>query len=250
MASSSPQEPENRLLRGWKDIAAYLGTSQRSAQRFAADLNLPVHRTGRVHGAVSAFASELDAWTRRRTTEGVEPPGEAAADPDVPSTDPPAPASTPLVPARLAAAALATVAVAGIVVWLLFSTRGPNAHEATAQAAPSRASAVVPHDTAAQAFVLWLKLRTGREVELRITDGPRATLQTEPDQQLQFEAEPRGERLRVRLYEVVAGSPRGEAPQMVGVVDLVQSRREARLPVQLQFTTGSLELAWLDGPQR
>lgn len=250
MASSSPQEPGTRLLRGWKDIAAYLGTSQRSAQRFAAELNLPVHRTGRVHGAVSAFTSELDAWTRRRTTEGVEPTGEAAADPDVHLTASSAHTATPLAPARLAAGVLAALAVTGIVVWLVFSAPDPNAHEATAPADPSTASAGGRREAATQAFTLWMKLRTGHEVELKGTAGTRATLQAEPDQQLQFEAEPRGERLRVRLYEVVAGSPKGEAPQMVGVVDLVQSRREARLPVQLQYTTGSLELAWLDGPQR
>jgi hypothetical protein len=52
-----------RRFRGWKEIADYLGTSTRSAQRWNACLQLPVHRDKRIHGAtVWAQADELDAW--------------------------------------------------------------------------------------------------------------------------------------------------------------------------------------------
>jgi len=59
-----------RRLQGWKEIADYLGTSTRSAQRWDACLQLPVHRDKRIHGAtVWAQAGELDAWRLDHTEE-------------------------------------------------------------------------------------------------------------------------------------------------------------------------------------
>lgn len=51
------------LLNGWKEIARYLGTSIRSAQRYERLGGLPIRRpTGQSRGAVLATKSELDAW--------------------------------------------------------------------------------------------------------------------------------------------------------------------------------------------
>ena len=52
-------------LRGWKEIAVFLGTSARSAQRWERELRMPVHRLRMSTGSVvTAYPSELDAWRR------------------------------------------------------------------------------------------------------------------------------------------------------------------------------------------
>ena len=63
----APEHDElvRRVLRGWKEIADYLRCSPRSAQRYARDAGLPVHRPGS-RASVWAFADELTEWVRRR----------------------------------------------------------------------------------------------------------------------------------------------------------------------------------------
>lgn len=52
------------ILKGWKDIAKYLGCGLRTAQRWEA-LGLPVRRPGhRLRSAVVALTNDLDAWVR------------------------------------------------------------------------------------------------------------------------------------------------------------------------------------------
>jgi hypothetical protein len=52
-------------LQGWKEIAVFLGTSPRSAQRWECELGMPVHRLRMTTGSVvTAYPSELDAWRR------------------------------------------------------------------------------------------------------------------------------------------------------------------------------------------
>lgn len=52
-----------RRLQGWKEIAAYLKTSPRTAQRWEEYLQLPVRRETRIRGAtVYALPDELNAW--------------------------------------------------------------------------------------------------------------------------------------------------------------------------------------------
>ena len=70
----------SRRLQGWKEIADYLGTSTRSAQRWNARLELPVHRDTRIRGAtVWAQSDELDAWRLAHTDEIREDRDEQAA---------------------------------------------------------------------------------------------------------------------------------------------------------------------------
>ena len=94
----------SRRLQGWKEIADYLGTSTRSAQRWNACLQLPVHRDKRIHGAtVWAQADELNAWRLAHTEairqddeeHGVAKSPQAAGDTGKPPAESsePAPAS-------------------------------------------------------------------------------------------------------------------------------------------------------------
>jgi hypothetical protein len=69
-------------LTGWKEIAAYLGKSVRTVQRWERQANLPVHRVQPLGEVVYAFRSELDRW---RTTGG----GASALDTATDFTDVP-----------------------------------------------------------------------------------------------------------------------------------------------------------------
>lgn len=68
-------------LLGWKAIAAHLGVSVRTAQRYEATLGLPVVRTHRPGGVddVRAEATALDAWLTRTATRRGEALGADAA---------------------------------------------------------------------------------------------------------------------------------------------------------------------------
>ncbi|MCL4813837.1 MAG: hypothetical protein KJ061_15205 [Vicinamibacteraceae bacterium] len=122
-------------LTGWKDIAAFLGTSVRTVQRFERELGLPVHRTRAAKGAVvRAYPSELRRWLAGRPgveQAAVDPaPSEESVDDTAPERAIDDPAATQLVedttpgPARrgrrwvvsLAAAAAVVVSIA-IVAW-------------------------------------------------------------------------------------------------------------------------------------
>jgi hypothetical protein len=75
-----PEEP----LEGWKTIAAYLGRSIKTVQRWK-DKGLPVHKTAL---GIIAYRSELDVWRSRTLAEpaGLEEPLIAAAAPIPPSS--------------------------------------------------------------------------------------------------------------------------------------------------------------------
>lgn len=63
--ASSPDGNHDRL-NGWKDIAACLGKSVRTAQRWEQELRLPVHRIHTAGGEiVYASRRELDEWLQR-----------------------------------------------------------------------------------------------------------------------------------------------------------------------------------------
>jgi predicted DNA-binding transcriptional regulator AlpA len=53
-----------RVLNSWKEIAAYLGRSVRTLQRWERELGFPVHRSHGLRGSVMALADEIDAWVK------------------------------------------------------------------------------------------------------------------------------------------------------------------------------------------
>lgn len=240
MEGSDSPDTGGRLLRGWKEIAAYLGTSPRSAQRFAAELDLPVHRTGHVHGAVSAFTTELDAWTRRRACEDGNPGGEVTeGGRGLPVRELP---TVPIARPTWAVAACAAVVAVGVVGWLAVAA----VRRADERPRADNESSATP--ATARAFTLGMRLDDGREFELKVAPGSRATLGVAPHDLLQFEAELRGERLRVTIFDMAAGATGDAREHVAGVVDLVQSPRGARKTVELEFAAGSLAVAWLTPP--
>lgn len=99
--ASPPASSPDERLDSWKEIASYLGRTERSVRRWEVSEGLPIHRLQHdKRGSVYAFRSELDAWRASRQ----------------PSTDSPAGSSR----WRLVAAAtgLLAVLVAGGAVWL------------------------------------------------------------------------------------------------------------------------------------
>ena len=63
------------LLQSWKEIAAYLGRSERTCRRWETESRLPIHRIdGSVRGSVFAYKSELDRWMDEILHEEEAPP--------------------------------------------------------------------------------------------------------------------------------------------------------------------------------
>jgi hypothetical protein len=65
-----PNTPQ-KTLESWKQIAAFLDRSERTARRWESHEGLPIHRRGhQKHDTVFAYKHEIEAWTRRRTRVG------------------------------------------------------------------------------------------------------------------------------------------------------------------------------------
>ena len=80
----------SRLV-GWKDIAAYLGKTDRTVKRWGKDRGLPVYRVpGKAKTSVYAYSSELDQWL-----ESAEAETETKADEEL-NRHPPVPESAEL----------------------------------------------------------------------------------------------------------------------------------------------------------
>ena len=137
-SSSSPEVPTGPAqLNGWKEIAAYLGRSVRTVQRWEKDFGLPVRRFGQSRPeSVFAITREIDVWLL--TSQGVNARTGAGADADASSrTDAPVPAPEPLPEARPATlfpsgwfirmGLVAFVAVAiPLLLWAAWNARQPE----------------------------------------------------------------------------------------------------------------------------
>jgi hypothetical protein len=76
MENHEPSHPPKRLD-SWKEIAAHLGRTVRTAQRWESELALPVHRVaGRKRDMVFAYAHELDEWMRDGGAQALAQPPE------------------------------------------------------------------------------------------------------------------------------------------------------------------------------
>ena len=62
---SANQQPPDRRLNSWKEIAAYFGKDERTVKRWEGQRGLPVHRLpGGARKTVFAYASEFEAWLK------------------------------------------------------------------------------------------------------------------------------------------------------------------------------------------
>jgi hypothetical protein len=89
------------LLNGWKDIAAHLGRSVRSVQRWEREIGLPVHRIKTAEGqTVYASRHEIDEWRRHAEPSSeapiVEPEGAEGESPSAAPASQAEPAAEPL----------------------------------------------------------------------------------------------------------------------------------------------------------
>src|ERR1700685_3652714 len=78
-SETSPAPDRGTRLVGWKEIAAYLGKTDRTVKRWGRDRGLPVHRVpGIAKTSVYAYSSELDRWLQNADAEAANQPEEAA----------------------------------------------------------------------------------------------------------------------------------------------------------------------------
>lgn len=85
---------QDRKLASWKEIAAYLGREVRTVQRWEETEGLPVHRHEHLKkSTVYAYASELDAWFKKRQPVD-DPEADAAFVPEPNGSDPDSAASS------------------------------------------------------------------------------------------------------------------------------------------------------------
>lgn len=60
---------KNRVLQSWKQIANYIGRTERTIQRWEREFGFPIRRpSGKVRSAVMALVSEIEEWTRGKPT--------------------------------------------------------------------------------------------------------------------------------------------------------------------------------------
>lgn len=134
MADEGERGNGNRLLKGWKHIAAYFGKDERTVRRWASASDMPVHRVpGRQRAAVYAYPAELDAWLKRVATEPSalpDPPSEVDTNSSHSATPPARRASSHL---AFAGALLILVAVAVGGGWLFLRDAGAVAPDPEAQ---------------------------------------------------------------------------------------------------------------------
>ena len=64
---NSRNDPQD-LIQTWKNVAHYLGISEREAQYRAKEEAMPIHREPGIKGRVYASRTELDAWLKDRLT--------------------------------------------------------------------------------------------------------------------------------------------------------------------------------------
>ena len=67
MQTRGPENNQNEILSGWKEIARYLDRGVRTVQRYEHELGLPTRRiSGHRRGSVMATKSDLDCWVNSR----------------------------------------------------------------------------------------------------------------------------------------------------------------------------------------
>jgi hypothetical protein len=86
---SSSTSSEKKILRGWAEISAFLKCGIRTAQRWAREEKLPVHRPNDLQQSiVHAFPRELLAWLSSREMEEIREAQTANSSASSPNSTP------------------------------------------------------------------------------------------------------------------------------------------------------------------
>jgi hypothetical protein len=255
-------------LRGWKAIADYFGTSDRTVQRWERDLALPVRRRGNAKGsAVVASRLELDEW--RSSPAGRQAEGEHLDDagpPRLPSVSEIAAdahergaGSVGVVPAgprrflslvtRRRPAAGAFIALGlllvGAALWYWARTvRRPEAPVADQRSASQAANPDSQHAGAAAVAVLKLTAASGEVWSIRVIDGAMATWESTAGRTLGLSASIDGTHLRVTLSDIQSADVGTNPPILPRVLTLVQG---AAAPIAHAGTNMTLEWTATEG---
>lgn len=252
---SLPDLPsERRLLRGWKEIGAYLGAAPRSAQRYAAELGLPVHRAGASRGSVSAYTDELDAWVRRRSDgrKAASDDDDATAAGDAPGASPAGAAAPEVyVPSTgrrwaIRAGLVLAVAATSVVIW---ATLGRDGAFPARDARAGSLASVAPGAgrRADTTYRLWVRYPNGSTASLGTSERHPATVQLAPGQVVVLQPTPRGDRLRIDVYQQEELLASDGQRQLFATTELGRSPETAPQPVTFNMEVGTLELAWVGG---
>jgi hypothetical protein len=233
-------------LRGWKAIADYFGTSDRTVQRWERDLALPVRRRGNAKGsAVVASRLELDEW--RSSPAGRQAEGEHLDDagpPRLPSVSAIAAdahdrgaGSVGVVPAgprrflnlvtRRRPAAGASIALGLLLVSaaLWYWARTVWRPEAPVSDQRSASQVAIPnsqHAGAAAVAVLKLTAASGEVWSVRVVDGAMATWEIAAGRTLGLSVAIDGDHLRVTLSDIRSTGDGTGPPSSSRVLTLVQ----------------------------
>jgi hypothetical protein len=208
-------------LRGWKAIAAHLGTSDRTAQRWERDLGLPVHRAGNSRGStVVATRGELDDWRlspagRRAEVEGPADPSAVPAPPGVVRR----PAWRRPMVGFVGAACVLLVSGA---MWL--ASRPASRSEAPAPGRPGPPAGVPGslQPGAAPVVVLKLTADTGEVWTVRLVEGAAATWEVVGGRRLTLAVALEGARARLTASETRGSDAGADRAAPVGTVLLAE----------------------------
>jgi hypothetical protein len=231
-------------LRGWKAIADYLGTSDRTAQRWERDLGLPVRRGGGARGTtVVATPRDLDDWRSSPVglrAESEPAPGGAEVGADVVATDAPEEPERSSRRRWLVAGVVVVLVLVAAVVGMVVTMSIPAGLANPETAATPASSSLV----AGSVVVLKLTAATGESWSLRIKNGAMATWDA-GGTALNLVAAADGDRVNVTLSEGERSSPGAERRNASGGLALTRGKA---FPFEVAGAQMSLQWTGMEGP--
>jgi hypothetical protein len=221
------------VLTGWKEVAAFLRVSERTAQRFEQELELPV---GRVRGAkgsvVRANPAELRAWLQRTQQAVREARGsqDAPADRDDPTDGEPVPASGRLFPRLFLTVAGVIVALALVAVLAVTLIQRRHA----------RAPTSVPPPATVQSIQLEVSGIAAKPLQLLVADGGEGLISLSSGETLRLSPHLAGHDLVLEVSQRAKG---GDAEQYRSLAT-ARVGRGGTAPMTLEFAGHTLAIAW------
>lgn len=253
---NGPSHDARPLLRGWKDVAGYLGVSVRTAQRLSESDGLPIHRTGHQKGGVCAYPAELDGWVTRRGgsltphDSAASPPGQnlvRASRPEVAALVDGTRAEWSTRRGLLVGSVAALVVVAVLVAYMAARSSGSDGRAVDGSGSTTEAPTKAARGDRAVPRAVRIRVRVGERpaADIFIPEGKRTVVHTAAKQTLYLEPQRRGRSLHVVLFEGALGQGRDLPLEVIGTADLVPSDGSGAPPVRFMVEGGWLELEWV-----